>query len=290
MTDPDRARAPDRRPTLPGPDASCPDGGLSVPVSAEELQRALDAGEFRLHFQPVVRMHDGTVTGAEALIRWQHPEHGLLAPAHFIPAAEATGMIVPIGEWVLATGLAHAGSWARARPGFRMSLNVAVSQIRGRHEAFVRSLRRHLDHFGLRAADVCLEITETLALSSTDGDRQAVDAMREIGLAVALDDFARGHANPRVLEEFDLDVLKIDRFHVHAVRALPAAAAVITHMLLLARKLDMTTVAEGIETAADHSALSALGCTHAQGFRYSPAVDGPAFTSLLELERLPAVG
>lgn len=264
--------------------------GIRPSVHASELRRALDEHELRMHFQPVVSMRAGRIIGAEALLRWQHPRRGLLFPADFVPAAEANGMIVPIGDWVIATGLAQAARWARLAPALRVSLNVAVSQLRGRHAELVATVREQLEQTGVDPRCVCLEITETLALSAAGEDRRALDALRELGVTVALDDFSTGHADPRLLETYELDVLKIDRSHVHAVRAQPTAAAVIDHMLLIARRLRMATVVEGIETEADHTALRELGATFAQGFWYSAAVDAPSFTRLLERGRVAVTG
>ena len=249
---------------------------------ASELCEALDKDQLRLHFQPVVRMADGAITGAEALLRWKHPQRGLLGPHHVIPAAEASGLISPIGDWVLDSALRQAGRWSHRHPRLKMAVNIAASQLHtpapgGFADRVAELMSRHR----LSARNVCLEVTETMALSAARGDLEALNEVRQLGVQVALDDFATGHCLPRTLEQIDADVLKIDRSHVHAIRSYPAARDVVRHMLLLARKLQMATVVEGVETHKDDRVLRNMGATHAQGFGYCPPVDVPAFTRLL---------
>jgi diguanylate cyclase (GGDEF)-like protein/PAS domain S-box-containing protein len=250
-----------------------------------QLRHALDAGELLLHYQPQLRISETAVCGFEALVRWQHPESGLMLPAEFVPVAEETGLILPLGEWVLGEALRQNRRWQEAGyPQLPMSVNLSPRQFR--QKGLVDTVRRMLTDTRQPARLLELEITETSLMYDVD---DALDTLRELssmGVRLAIDDFGIGYSSLNYLKRFPVHRLKIDRSFVSDLGADLSDAAIVSAIVSLARALDMETLAEGVETRAQVQALLSYGCTRFQGNYFS--VPLPASEADL-LFRSPAV-
>jgi diguanylate cyclase (GGDEF)-like protein/PAS domain S-box-containing protein len=250
-----------------------------------QLRHALDAGELLLHYQPQLRITETAVCGFEALVRWQHPESGLMPPAEFIPVAEETGLILPLGEWVLGEALQQNRRWQEAgHPQLPMSVNLSPRQFR--QKGLVDTVRRMLADTGQPARLLELEITETSLMHDVD---EALDTLRELsamGVRLAIDDFGIGYSSLNHLKRFPVHRLKIDRSFVSDLGVDWDDAAIVSAIVSLARALNLETLAEGVETSAQVQALLSYGCTRFQGNYFS--VPLPASEADL-LFRSPAV-
>lgn len=238
-------------------------------VLALELQHAIERDQFVLHYQPVIRLETGAVVGAEALVRWQHPERGLLAPAEFIDLAESTGLIVPLGRIVLEKALSTLRSWlacglVEART-FRMAVNVSTKQLE--QAGFVEDLALLLNELGLTGSQVTLEITETSILSSDEAVMTRLEGVKDIGVRLAIDDFGTGYAGLEYLTRGVFDIVKLDRSLVGS-DPVPAGPVLARAALSIATALDLEVVGEGIETEAQAAALHGMGCPNAQGYLF----------------------
>ncbi len=243
-----------------------------------ELRRALERHELSLRVQPVVDLHRDHVAGFEALVRWEHPERGTVAPAEFIGVAEETGLIVPIGRWVLAEALRWLGELqAAAQRPLRMSVNLSGRQIA---PGLADEVRAALEHAGVDPRALTLEVTETLLVEGP-GAVEVLDGIRRLGVAIAIDDFGTGWSSLGALQRHPVDVLKLDRSLVAPAGADESAAALARAVVEMAQALGLDVVAEGIEDDAQWAAMRALGCPHGQGFHFSPPVDLPAALELL---------
>ena len=234
-----------------------------------DLQRALVNDEFELHYQPVVRLHDGSVSGVEALVRWRHPERGLVAPDDFIPFAEETGLIVPIGRWVLREGCRTARALQRLRPDdapLTMAINLSAKQLQ--HSDVVADVRDALAESGLDPAHLTLEITETVLMADADLAVRRLEELKALGVRLALDDFGTGYSSLSHLSSFPVDVLKMDRSFL-SESASEKAAELATAVVALGETLNLDVVAEGIEMPEQWDALRDLGCALGQGFYFA---------------------
>jgi diguanylate cyclase (GGDEF)-like protein len=234
------------------------------------LHRALERGEFVMHYQPIVNMGTGALSGVEALVRWQHPERGLVMPGEFIAAAEETGLIIALGAWVFETACRQAAQWtqtARSGPPVRMSVNVSARQCG--HPDLVTTFGSILAGTGADPASLCLEITETALMEDIEASEATLAALKDLGLAVALDDFGTGYSSLRALQRFPVDIVKIDRSFIAPIERDPQEAAIVAAVISLSHALGLQTVAEGIETVAQVDRLRALGCDLAQGFYFA---------------------
>jgi diguanylate cyclase (GGDEF)-like protein len=229
-----------------------------------DLRHALAAGEFRLLYQPLIRLETGVATGVEALIRWKRPGRGYVPPVEFLPLAEENGMIADIGRWVLRTAGEQAARWRRANP--EMTLNVNVSGRQLTDPQFAADVEQTLADCGLPAAAVTLELTESVLMSDPRTAIACLGDLRDLGVGLAIDDFGTGHSSLSYLQRLPVDELKIDRAFIS--RAVPTAAdlAVIRTVVELARTLKLRTVVEGVETEEQHRAMRDLGCDHGQGY------------------------
>jgi len=234
----------------------------------QELRLALRRGELLLHYQPSFELAGGQVVGVEALVRWQHPERGLVAPAEFIPAAEESGLIVPIGEWVLQEACAQLATWRRSgsvSPEFRMSVNVSARQL-SRPE-LPHTVAGALAAAGLEPSALCLEITESAVLDDAATALANLRALSQYGVLIALDDFGVGASSlSRILDLPPVDVIKVDRSFIAEIGSSPSAAALLRGVLGLARSLGLAAVAEGVETDEQLNELRELRCDMVQGF------------------------
>ncbi len=231
-----------------------------------DLHRALGSGQFVLHYQPIVELTGGQVTGFEALVRWQHPERGLVPPAEFIPLAEETGLIVPIGRWILHEVCRQAAAWQRSDPGSRTRVSVNVSVRQFQHPDLVGHLRSALEESGLDAGLLCLEITESLFVEDAASTSTKLLEVKALGVRLALDDFGTGYSSLSYLRRFPIDVLKIDKAFVEGIASSSQDRAVVGAIVALGKTLELTVVAEGIESAGELEALRALGVDHGQGY------------------------
>lgn len=241
-----------------------------------ELEHAIASGELRLHYQPIVELSGGSIVGVEALVRWEHPTRGLVAPGDFIPLAEETGLIVPMGAWVMDEACRQAATWP---DWLTVSINLSARQLA--HAQLIPTVRDVLARTGTDPASICLEVTETVAVEDAEENRGAVSGLRALGVKLALDDFGTGYASLSFLKRFPLDVLKIDRSFVSGLCAESADAAIVGAVLSLARARGLVAVAEGVETAEEQDTLIGMGCARAQGYRFSRPVPADAFSALL---------
>jgi predicted signal transduction protein with EAL and GGDEF domain len=243
------------------------------------LRHALDAGELRLHYQPVVSLQDGTMHAVEALVRWQHPERGLLAPGEFIPIAEESALILQIGAWTLREACGQAYCW-RARFGDRaplpVSVNVSARQLA--EPELPEIIRQVLAETGLGAADLAIEVTETALFEDSNVPAATLRELRSLGVKILLDDFGTGYSSLSHLQRFPVDALKIDRSFVMHLGAGGHDGAIVRAIAAMATALELDVVAEGVETAEQGAEAHALGCGSAQGYYFAR----PATASVIE--------
>lgn len=246
-----------------------------------DLRHAIARDQLRLRFQPVVELSSGRTIGAEALLRWTHPELGDIAPARFIPVAESSGLIVPIGEWVLEHACRQAVAWRRAGlPPLRMAVNVAPQQLR--ESGFAARVAATLAATGLPGDALEIEITEGTLLENDRATLQSLAAVRAQGISVALDDFGTGWSSLSYLGRMPIDRIKIDRSFVKELPASVESAAIVRAVLAMAEGLGLTTVAEGIETPAQLEFLCAAGCPDGQGYLFARPLESAAFAAQFE--------
>jgi diguanylate cyclase (GGDEF)-like protein/PAS domain S-box-containing protein len=228
-----------------------------------DLRSAVALGELEVYLQPIVEIAGGVVRGFEALVRWRHPKHGLMSPAEFIPIAEDSGLIVPLGEWVLSEAC---GKIAACVADFVVSVNLSPAQFRGRR--VVESVCRALRASGLPASRLVLEITESVLLMDDELTMCALNELRALGVLVALDDFGTGHSSLSYLQKFRFDTIKIDRSFIGSSAGDAINAALVRTVISLGRELGIQVIAEGIETEEQRARLHAQGCRLAQGYLF----------------------
>ncbi len=245
-----------------------------------ELADALERGELVLHYQPIVSLDDGDVRSLEALARWDHPVRGLIPPADFIPLAEATGLIVPLGRWVLREACRQAAAWNRAGTGrvVGIAVNIAAAQLR--HAAFIADVEQALRDAGLPPHLLTLELTESVVLE-LDAATRTLGQLKELGVHIAIDDFGTGYSSLGYLSALPIDVIKIDRSFVATLASHDSATAIASTIVAIGRTLAVQTIAEGIEEPEQLAALLALGCGFGQGFLFARPVSADEVTAIL---------
>lgn len=257
--------------------------GAQVEERAElesALHRALERQEFELHYQPKVDLCSGQVRGVEALIRWRCPEVGLVPPDRFIPLAEETGLILPIGEWVLKTACAQVKAWhAAGYPDLSMAVNVSARQFR--QQNMPELVRAVLADTGLAARYLELELTESVLMQDKETVVRALRQLKQIGVMLSLDDFGTGYSSLSYLKDFPIDVVKIDRSFVRDVTNSVEGASLTKSIIAMARSLNMTTVAEGVETEGQLSFLNTHRCDAIQGYYFSRPLPANDLVALL---------
>ncbi len=238
-----------------------------------DLRRAVEEGQFRVVYQPLVDMGDGGVSGVEALVRWDHPERGVVGPATFIPLAETTGLIDAIGAHVLREACQQVATWRAEVPGaeaMRLSVNLSGHQLEDPH--LVEAVVAVLAETGLPATSLVLEVTESLLVDQDETALASLNALRDLGVRLAIDDFGTGYSSLSYLHRLPVDILKIDKSFVDRLTA-DGDASLVDAILSMAATLDLTTVAEGVEHEHQRAALAAQGCGTGQGYHFSPPVD-----------------
>jgi len=247
-----------------------------------ELGKAIERDELRLFYQPIVSAADCRVIGVEGLIRWQHPERGLIPPAEFIPLAEESGLIVPVGTWVLEEACHQSARWHETHPEWpplRVAVNLSARQLTDELPAIVSNA---LLRTGAHPSRLTLELTETLLMETGHFATDILAALREVGVQIALDDFGTGYSSLSYLQRFPLDVLKLDRSFIAGLGTEPSAAKIVAATIDMARALGMSVVAEGVETAEQLQYLRDFGCPFAQGYHLARPQPPDVITALLE--------
>ena len=245
-----------------------------------QLRGALERSELCLHYQPRVRCRDGVLLGAEALLRWHHPTLGLISPAQFIPIAEESGLIVPIGEWVLQTACAQAMLWQAKHPHFCMSINLSPRQFR--HKGLLDSIAKALAAQPLTKGSIEIEVTESLVMHNLEAAQTLMHTLRGMHLSIAMDDFGTGFSSLAYLKAFPLDVLKIDQSFVRGLEDDPRDVAIVKTVVDLAANLGMETVAEGVETEAQATLLRSLGVDQWQGYLIARPLPADEFAAWMD--------
>jgi diguanylate cyclase (GGDEF)-like protein/PAS domain S-box-containing protein len=241
-----------------------------------DLQRAIATEQLALHYQPVVRIQDGSISGVEALLRWRHPERGMIPPDQFIPLAEETGLIVPIGRWVLREGCRHARRMRDTLPGgetLTMSINLSVKQLQ--HSDVIADVHDAIEEAGIEPSALTLEITETVLMADTDLAVTRLRELKALGVNLALDDFGTGYSSLSYLSRFPVDILKMDRSFLTG-GATPEMSELASAVLALGTTLKLDVVAEGIEQPEQWTSLRDLGCEFGQGFFFAHPMDAEA--------------
>jgi EAL domain-containing protein (putative c-di-GMP-specific phosphodiesterase class I) len=237
--------------------------GERVQLEAD-LRRALERSEFVLHYQPKLHLHQKQITEAEALLRWQHPQRGLLPPSEFLPVAEETGLIVPIGTWVLRTAVAQVARWAAEGLDLGVCVNFSARELT--HPALLEQLDETTAAYGVDAANLNLEITESAAVRDLDATVSSVCAIRDRGTHVSLDDFGTGYSSLSWLQQIPVDTLKLDQQFTRRLGRHPQTTAIVEAVLHLGRAMGLATIGEGVEHEDQLTRLDELGCDYAQGF------------------------
>jgi diguanylate cyclase (GGDEF)-like protein len=246
-----------------------------------DLRRALERGEFFLHYQPLIDLGAGRVSGAEALLRWPHTEQRCMSPAEFIPIAEDTGLIIPLGEWVLLEACSQAQAWQARCPGLRISVNLSARQFR--QKDLIGMIERVLGETGLAPTLLELELTESMLMHHAEETVGILERLDEMGVHLAIDDFGTGYSSLSYLKRFPIHSLKIDRSFVRDISSDPDDAAIVTAIVAMARSLNLKVTAEGVETEEQAAFLRSLACHQAQGYHFGHPMPAAEF-----LARLPA--
>ncbi|WP_395665235.1 putative bifunctional diguanylate cyclase/phosphodiesterase [Methylocella sp.] len=242
-----------------------------------DLRRGLAAGEFELYYQPLVALKSGAVTGFEALMRWRHPERGMVPPTEFIGIAEEIGLIVPLGEWALRQACAEAASWPGA-----LKVAVNLSPVQFRSGNLVHAVLTALAASGLPASRLELEITESILLAESEANLATLHSLRALGVSVSMDDFGTGYSSLSYLRAFPFDKIKIDRSFVKDLGLSDGSTAIVRAVAGLGVSLGVSTTAEGVETGEQLAFLRAEGCTEMQGYYFSPPIPASKIRPLLE--------
>ncbi len=254
-------------------------------ATEHSLHRALERSELTLHYQPVVEVEGATSVAVEALIRWRHPEQGMVSPGRFIPVAEESGLIIPIGAWVLEQACSQAHDWhqlGRVGPQGSVEVNLSARQIDD--PEIVQTVAEILARTGLPPEHLTLEITESALMRDAASALVVLSALKEIGVLLAIDDFGTGYSSLSYLQRFPLDIVKVDRMFVQELGMRTGGDEIVSAVIQLAHALDLEVVAEGVETEQQLDVLRSLECDFAQGFLFSRPVPASELRSLFGLQ------
>jgi diguanylate cyclase (GGDEF)-like protein/PAS domain S-box-containing protein len=251
------------------------------------MRQALVSGNFRLHYQPQIELSTGKVIGAEALIRWRDPELGEVPPGEFIPVAEASGFIIPIGDWVLSQAVRQAAAWRAA--GLEMPVSINVSALQFRQPDFAERVAAELEAADLPASLLELELTESILIHDSEDALHRLQALAQLGVLLSIDDFGTGYSSLAYLKRFPIGRLKIDRSFISHLPGDPGDMAIVNAVIQLGRAMNLRIIAEGVETEPQRQFLLDAGCDDFQGFLYAPALDLAAFESRMGLAAAAAV-
>jgi diguanylate cyclase (GGDEF)-like protein len=246
-----------------------------------DLRNAVSRGEFVLHYQPVVDLPTGRITEVEALVRWKHPSRGLLSPAEFVGLAEETGLIVPLGRWVLHEACRQTRHWQLASPGNRLAISVNLSARQLQQAGLVEEIAAVLRDTRLDPGALRLEITETVVMHDAPTTLAKLEALKALGIQLAIDDFGTGYSSLGYLKRFPVDTLKIDRSFVKGIGGNVEDSAIVRAVITVAKSLNLSVTAEGIETAEQLEHLRALGCDHGQGYYFAKPMASDRVPALL---------
>jgi EAL domain-containing protein (putative c-di-GMP-specific phosphodiesterase class I) len=244
-------------------DPSMDEGRRARSALAMELRYAIERDELELYYQPQLDVRSGRVSGYEALLRWHHRQRGIISPAEFIPIAEETGLIIPIGEWVLKTACAEVAGWKKP---YRVAVNIASAQLT--QADLPKVVHETLLTTGLPASRLELEITEASIIEDRERTLHVIRQLKALGVTIAMDDYGTGYSSLSTLQVFPFDKVKIDRSFIDGLLADKAATAIVKATILLASSLNIAVLAEGVERQEQADFLQAEGCTEAQGFLF----------------------
>lgn len=248
---------------------------------ANDLRHAVTRDELRLVYQPIIEISTGEIRKAEALIRWHHPSFGLISPAQFIPIAEDTGIILEVGEWVFHQAVQQLTKWHKSiHPKFQISINKSPVQFRNVNSTWIE----YLESVGLPGESLVVEITESLLLDATDSVAAKLLQFRDAGIQVAIDDFGTGYSSLSYLKKYDIDYIKIDQSFVRNISPNSSDMALCEAIIVMAHKLEMQVIAEGVETQEQYDLLKVAGCDYAQGYLLSMPVSPEGFEKLFSLK------
>jgi EAL domain-containing protein (putative c-di-GMP-specific phosphodiesterase class I) len=246
-----------------------------------DLRRALERNEFVLHYQPKIDLDSGAISGMEALVRWRHPVRGLVQPDQFIALAEETGLIVPIGEWVLRTACAQNKAWQQAGlPHLCVAVNLSARQFM--RDSLLQDVARVLAETGLTSSLLELEITESMVMRNPAHAVALLDSLKAMGVHLSIDDFGTGYSSLSYLKRFPIDNLKIDRSFIQDLPSDGEDAAITRAIIAMAHSLRLTVIAEGVETEKQRKFLHQHGCNEMQGFLFSKPLSAEEFLALLQ--------
>jgi EAL domain-containing protein (putative c-di-GMP-specific phosphodiesterase class I) len=246
-----------------------------------DLRRAVVRQEFQLRYQPIVNLRTREITGLEALVRWHHPERGVIPPLDFIPLAEETGMIVPIGEWVLREAARQAARWNIRRDGKPLSVSVNLSAVQLDQGNLPEVVARVLADTGLAAERLVIELTESLLVDHRESTLRQLEETKALGVRLAIDDFGTGYSSLAYLRRFPVDIIKIDKSFVDDVGDVPAAAALTLGIIQLGHALHLSTIAEGIEDLGQLNELTDGNCELGQGYYFAEPLSEQDMDDLL---------
>jgi diguanylate cyclase (GGDEF)-like protein/PAS domain S-box-containing protein len=256
---------------------------------AADLRRGIERGELEVFYQPIVNVHTSTAIGAEALVRWHHPSRGLMPPAEFIPIAESTGLIVPLGKWVLTQACRQAQSWRRSgliNDAFYISVNLSARQLQD--PALLDDVTAAIQDSGLPARGLVLEVTESVLMEDLDAALARLQALKDLGLRLAVDDFGTGYSSLSYLRNFPMDVVKIDKSFVDRIALDSEGAAMVRSVIDVTTALGLTSIAEGVEQQDQLSILHELGCDNVQGYLFAEPLPNNQFVDTLTKLRTDA--
>ncbi len=242
-----------------------------------DLRRAVERSEFELEYQPIVELADGRIVGIEALLRWNHPERGLIEPLEFVPVAEETGLIVSIGRWVLTQAAAAASEW----PELTLYANLSARQLQQPRQRLVDEVAAALSGVGRLPCATCLEITERAVVQDVEAATASIRDLKSLGVLLALDDFGTGYSSLSFLRRFPLDVVKLDGSFVRELGDGGEGEAIARALIDVCHALDARVLAEEVEDVGQAGRLLSLGCDLAQGSRFSPPVSADELATLL---------